>query len=237
MNSWMKTPLAGTASQGAAGCRAALCGAAWCCAAILVLAGVLLQQANAQGFPPVGSTAPASGSASPFPDPRAPAGGSPFPPPGGASPFPPPGGGASGFGAPPPQGGNPCVAEFTPLRQEAERRAGMVKAASDRRAPPQEACKLIANFANAEAKMVTFMMTKSKTCGIPPEIGAQVKKNHANTLELRKKVCDAANNQQRGPAGPSLSEALGGSALPEASGTRRSGGSTFDTLTGNVLAR
>jgi hypothetical protein len=209
---------------------------AWHCAAFLIAAGVLLQQANAQGFPPVGSPTPASGSASPFPDPRAPAGGSPFPPPGGASPFPPPGGG-SGFGAPPPQGENPCITEFAPLRKEAERRAGMVKAAGDRRAPPQEACKLITNFVSAEAKMVNFLTAKSKTCGIPPDIGQQVKKNHANSLELRKKVCEAAANQQRGPAGPSLSEALGGSALPEASGARRSGGSTFDTLTGNVLAR
>jgi hypothetical protein len=43
--------------------------------------------------------------------------------------------------------------------------------------------------------------------------------------------------QQKGPAGPSLSEVLGSSAaLPEATGTKK-GGSTFDTLNCNVLAR
>ena len=43
--------------------------------------------------------------------------------------------------------------------------------------------------------------------------------------------------QTRGPAGPSLSEVLGSSAaLPEAQ-TVKKGGSTFDTLNGNVLAR
>ena len=43
--------------------------------------------------------------------------------------------------------------------------------------------------------------------------------------------------QQRGPAGPSLSEVLGSAtAVPEAT-TAKKGGSTFDTLNGNVLAR
>jgi len=43
--------------------------------------------------------------------------------------------------------------------------------------------------------------------------------------------------QNRAPAGPSLSEVLGSStAAPEATATKK-GGSTFDTLNGNVLAR
>jgi hypothetical protein len=55
---------------------------------------------------------------------------------------------------------------------------------------------------------------------------------------MQKKVCAMAQQQQqRGPVGPSLSEALGSSAsLPESTPTRK-GGSTFDTLNGNVLAR
>jgi hypothetical protein len=54
---------------------------------------------------------------------------------------------------------------------------------------------------------------------------------------MLKKVCGMAQAQQRGPAGPSLSEVLGSSAaLPEATATKK-GGSTFDTLNGNVLAR
>jgi hypothetical protein len=55
---------------------------------------------------------------------------------------------------------------------------------------------------------------------------------------MQKKVCDVAQQAQtRGPAGPSLSEVLGSSAaMPEATPTKK-GGSTFDTLNGNVLAR
>ena len=56
---------------------------------------------------------------------------------------------------------------------------------------------------------------------------------------MQQKVCAVAQQvQQKGPAGPSLSEALGSSAaLPEAATAKKSGGSTFDTLNGNVLAR
>ena len=43
---------------------------------------------------------------------------------------------------------------FVPLREEAERRGKMIKAASDRKAPPDEACKLIKNFGQAELKMI-----------------------------------------------------------------------------------
>ena len=55
---------------------------------------------------------------------------------------------------------------------------------------------------------------------------------------MQKKVCGMAQQvQQKGPAGPSLSEVLGSSAAaPEATAVRK-GGSTFDTLNGNVLTR
>ena len=50
-------------------------------------------------------------------------------------------------------------------------------------------------------------------------------------------VAEQAAAQPRGPAGPSLSDVLGSSAsLPEATPTKK-GGSTFDTLNGNVLTR
>jgi hypothetical protein len=42
--------------------------------------------------------------------------------------------------------------------------------------------------------------------------------------------------QQARPAGPSLSEVLGSGSAPEANAGKK-GGSTFDTLNGNVLTR
>ena len=181
----------------------------------------------------------------------APAGASPFPPVNGAapsasvgapSPFPSQGSApvSSGFSGPPPQASgsaDACMKGFVPLREEAERRGKMIKAASDRKAPPDEACKLIRNFGQAELKMIKYVETNSAKCGIPQQIADQLKNGHKNTDKMQTQVCNVAQQAAtRGPAGPSLSEVLGSSSLPEAQPVKK-GGSTFDTLNGNVLTR
>ena len=127
---------------------------------------------------------------------------------------------------------------FVPLREEAEKRGKLIKAASERHASPDEACKLIGNYGQAELKMIKYVESHAAKCGIPPQISEQLKGSHKNTESMQKKVCAVAQQQQqKGPVGPSLSEVLGSSAaLPEATVTKK-GGSTFDTLNGNVLAR
>ena len=182
--------------------------------------------ANASPFPPVNGAAPSASVGAP----------SPFPSPGAA-----PVGGGFGGGAPPPQASgsaDACMKGFVPLREEAERRGKMIKAASDRKAPPDEACKLIKNFGQAELKMIKYVETNSAKCGIPPQIADQLKNGHKNTDKMQHQVCAVAQQAQtRGPAGPSLSEVLGSStAIPEAQPVKK-GGSTFDTLNGNVLTR
>ena len=179
---------------------------------------------NASPFPPVNG-APSSaavGAASPFPS-------------AGAAPL-----SGGGMGAPPPPSGgaDACMKAFVPLREEAEKRGKMIKAASDRKAPPDEACKLIRNYSAAESKMLKYVETNSAKCGIPPQIADQLRTGHKNTEKMATQVCNVAQQaQQARPAGPSLSEVLGSSAaLPEAQ-TVKKGGSTFDTLNGNVLTR
>jgi hypothetical protein len=145
------------------------------------------------------------------------------------------------MGGPPPQGAaspDVCMKEFLPLREEAEKRGKLIKAASDRHATPDEACKLIRNFSQSEIKMIKFIESHATKCGIPAQVGDQLKNGHKNTETMQTKVCAvAAQVQQRGPAGPSLSEVLGSSAaVPELTATKK-GGSTFDTLNGNVLTR
>jgi hypothetical protein len=175
-------------------------------------------------FPPVNGAAPRAMVSAPgaFPS-------------GGAPPM------GGGFGAPPPQagppGGDECMNGFLPLRKDAEKRGAMIKAASEHHAPPDEACKLIGNFAQSEVKMIKYIDTHMQKCGIPAQVGEQMKNGHKNTEAMLSKVCSAAQQATRGPAGPSLSEVLGSSAaLPEAT-AKKSGGSTFDTLSGNVLTR
>ncbi len=176
-------------------------------------------QPNDPAFPPVNGAAPAA-----FPS-------------GGAAPI---SGSAFERGPAPPSGGasEACMKGFVPLREEAEKRGKLIKAASDRHAPPDEACKLIGNFGQSEIKMIKYIEANATKCGIPPQIGDQLKAGHKNTDAMLKKVCAVAQQAQtRGPAGPSLSEVLGSSAAaPEATPSPK-GGSTFDTLNGNVLTR
>ena len=86
---------------------------------------------------------------------------------------------------------------FVPLREDAEKRGKTIKAASDRKAPPDEACKLIGNFGQAELKMIKYVETNSAKCGIPPQIADQLKNGHKNTDE------DADAGLQRRAAGGS----------------------------------
>jgi hypothetical protein len=185
----------------------------------------LPNQQSASPFPPVNGAAPSAsvGAPSAFPSQ-------------GAAPV------SQGFSAPPPQGpsgsADACMKAFVPLREEAEKRGKLIKAASDRKAPPDEACKLIKNFGVAEMKMIKYIETNSAKCGIPPQIADQLRNGHKNTEKMQTQVCNVAQQAAaRGPAGPSLSEVLGSSAaMPEAQ-TVKKGGSTFDTLNGNVLSR
>jgi len=186
------------------------------------------QAASSSAFPPVNGSAPAA-SVGAAPQSSFPANG--------AAPI----GGAGAFSAAPPtQGpGEDCMKGFVPLREEAEKRGKLIKAASDRHAMPDEACKLIGNFSQAELKMIKFVEANAAKCGIPPQVGTQMKDGHKNTEAMQKKVCTVAQqmqNQPRGPAGPSLSEVLGSGSAPEANAGKK-GGSTFDTLNGNVLTR
>ena len=186
-------------------------------------------QPNDPAFPPVNGSAPVASIGRPAAFPT-----------NGAAPI----AGGSAFGGPPaaPPSGGPadaCMKGFLPLREEAEKRGKLIKAASDRHAPPDEACKLISNFSQVELKMVKYVEVNSAKCGIPPQVGDQLKAGHKNTEAMRTKVCAVAQQGPpvRGPAAPSLSEVLGSSAaLPEATATKK-GGSAFDTLTGNVLTR
>ena len=182
---------------------------------------------NASPFPPVNGSVPAAtvGAPSAFPS-------------NGAAPVTGPGFSGGAPAAPTSGPSDACMKGFVPLREETEKRGKLIKAAGERHAPPDEACKLIGSYSQAEVKMIKYVEANSAKCGIPPQISEQLKTGHKNTEAMRTKVCAVAQQAQtRAPAGPSLSEVLGSStSLPEATPTKK-GGSTFDTLNGNVLTR
>jgi hypothetical protein len=131
-------------------------------------------------------------------------------------------------------GAPPCMNDFVPLRDDAQKKAAAIKAASDRHANPVEACQLFKVFSAAEAKIVKYVEDNGTWCGMPPELLGSMKTNHAKTVELQGKICKAAAMGGGRPAGPSLSDALGSSSLPDTQNIKRGRG-TFDTLTGTPL--
>src|SRR5436190_3461429 len=180
-----------------------------------VLVGAGLSQAAAQFPPPPGQTAPAQaapGSAFP-PPPGQRQQNSAFPPPPGQGPAPtsitvgpsgggsgPPGGGGfappggGGFSGPPPapsEAQKVCMT-FPAPREDVEKGAAGIKAASARKASREEVCPMFKAFAIKEAKMVAFLETNQKLCGVPPNIIASMKTNHAATIRIRNTVCSPA---------------------------------------------
>jgi hypothetical protein len=121
------------------------------------------------------------------------------------------------------------------LRDDAQKKAAAISAASKKKVDPKTACGLFHTFSAAEEKLVKYAASNSAGCGIPPEVVANLKQQHEKTIGIQTRVCQAAANPPR-PAGPSLSDALGSSTVPDASNIR-TGRGTFDTLTGTPLGR
>lgn len=183
-----------------------------CRALPIALALVLLPlgAANAQ-FGGMGMSMPGSQSASPF-------GGAPQTP----------------FGAQPQQPPPACQKLLT-LRDETQKAGGALKVAGEKKAPPEEACKLFKIFVAAESRMIKGLEEGAQMCGVPPDAIKNVKAQHVSVAKMAKQVCDQAAQGPR-PAGPSFSEVLGSTpTVPET--TSKRGYGTFDTLSGSQLVR
>jgi hypothetical protein len=129
-----------------------------------------------------------------------------------------------------------CMPEFTKLRETAEKRALLIRSASERKVSAQEACGLFNAFSEAELKMIKYAVDNSKRCGIPPEIVKNLKQGHVKSSEIRTRVCQAAA-RPAGPPPPSLSDALS-APVPDASNIKTGRGTgTFDTLSGTPLGK
>jgi hypothetical protein len=132
-----------------------------------------------------------------------------------------------------------CMQEFVPLREAAEKRAGMITAAAKRKAPRDELCKLFNGFLAAETKLVKYMETNRSGCGIPDQAISNLKKEHARVTTTRQQVCSGApmGGPSGPPPGPSLSDALGAPRVAPGPTTSSGGLGTWDTLTGNPIRR
>ncbi len=140
--------------------------------------------------------------------------------------------------APPPATGMPpCMADFVPLRTEAEKRGLAIKTAAQQKVPRDQLCQLFHRFTEAEAKVVKFVTEHQTACGIPAQAITAMKSNHGNSMGMQQKVCSADVGAPGGkPRGPGIGEALGVRAVPTPE-TTKTGKGIFDTLSGTQLAQ
>jgi hypothetical protein len=127
--------------------------------------------------------------------------------------------------------GAPQCNDFLKLKDDAEKKAHVVQAASkshDRK----EMCTAVSHFVVAEAAVVKFLTDNQTWCGVPAEAVTSSKANHEKTIKFRDTVCAEAPK----PKIPTLSDAIGTPTLDTAKNTK-TGPGTFDTLTGNPLAK
>ena len=183
--------------------------------------------ASAQWGPPPG--APGASSAPAWPS--GPSGGAPS---GAAWPSGPPGGVPGG----PPGGpaGNPQAkcADFPRLSAEAKKHADAVQAAINAKVDRKQVCALMTTFVASEAVVIKFLEDNKTWCGVPDQAITISKTNHEKSLKFRTMAC----NTDGPPAqkAPTLSDAIKTPSVDSATNTK-TGRGTFDTLTGNPLAR
>jgi hypothetical protein len=143
--------------------------------------------------------------------------------PGGTAPM------GGGFGGAQP----PCMAEFFKMREDVEKKNRNAKAVGERKPSREEMCKQVTIVAVAQAKWAKFADANVASCGIPREVAQQLKTVLDRTDQIKKALCAPGP----APVAPSLSDALGTTRLPTPESTKSSGGSTFDTLNGNILQK
>src|SRR6516165_8611686 len=145
--------------------------------------------------------------------------------PGGMSPAMP--GGA--FSAP--QEPPPACQQLLSNRDDVNKHGQALQAAGQKKAPPDELCKLFKTFLAVETKMIKGLEEHSATCGVPTEVLKQVRAGHSKAAQ----ICDAAAQPRM--VGPSLSDALGTTLFVKDASTTKKRSSTFDTLTGSPLGQ
>jgi hypothetical protein len=133
---------------------------------------------------------------------------------------------------PPPPGGAPQCSEFPKLIEEAQKRGASVGVAIKGKVGRKEICALMTTFVAAEGKVIKFLQDNKTWCGIPDQAVAAARANHEKSLKFRTAACEEGPK----PRAPTLSDAIKGPSLDTAKNTK-TGRGTFDTLTGNPLAK
>jgi hypothetical protein len=124
--------------------------------------------------------------------------------------------------------------QFTPLQTETQKRAAAVTAAMNAHADRKQICALMTTFVGAEGALVKFLEDNRTWCGVPDQAVAVSKANHEKSMKFRTAACTDNEPHQKAP---SLSDAIKTPDVDSATNTKTGRFGTFDSLTGNPLAK
>lgn len=128
----------------------------------------------------------------------------------------------------------PQCNDFVRLRDAAQQKASLVKAAGLKKDDRKGMCDALTRFSAAEELAVKFLESNMSWCGIPPQVVTEAKASHEKTVKFRTVVCSQDSAPRPHP--PTLSDAISTPSVDSGKNTK-TGEGTFDTLTGNPLAK
>ena len=137
-------------------------------------------------------------------------------------------------GAPPPGGQASQCQSFPALAAEAQKKGAAVGAAIKAKADRKQICALMSTFVAAEGNVVKFLDDNKVWCGVPEQVITVSKANHEKSLKFRTEAC---NDDGPHPKVPTLSDAIKEPSGVDTEKNTKTGRGTFDTLTGNPLAK
>jgi hypothetical protein len=130
--------------------------------------------------------------------------------------------------------GAPQCNDFVKLKTDTEQKAMAVRTANQRHTERKEICALMTRFTTTEAVLVKFLKDNQTWCGVPEQVVKQALANHEQAMKFRTAACAEAPEGR--PKVPTLSDAITTPSVDTSKNTK-TGRGTFDTLTGNPLAR
>jgi len=106
---------------------------------------------------------------------------------------------AAQFGGSAPQAPPPACQQLLNNRNETGKHRQALQAAGQKKAPPDELCKLFKIFLTAESKMLKGLEEHSAACGVPAEVINKVEAGHSKASQMGKQICDLARRLVPGP--------------------------------------
>jgi hypothetical protein len=85
------------------------------------------------------------------------------------------------------------------MRDETQKNAAAIAAASKRKAEPPEECELFKAFLASEAKYIQGLADNGTICGVPPQAIERLQEGHDKGAQFGRRVCEKAQTWR--PAG------------------------------------